>query len=409
MNPATGRPADHSDPKTWGPFDLAYRLYQHDGLAGIGFVLTGDGIVGVDLDGCRNPDTGELEPWAAEVVRQFGTYTEVSPSGTGVKLICRGQLDPKGRKRHERIEIYDRSRFFALTGRQVPGTPPQIAACQDALSALQRRLTPPVRCSDSDVIEPGSGLDGPDAELIATAFAAKNGEYVRALWEGALLSHPSWSEALLALARCLAFYTGPDPRRLERLMLSSPLVALSEAGRRKWHSSRPGGTWGRVYVIDKAINSCPVFYSHSARTKNVGHSTYTGGGAEECSDSCSERFQESTECPKASPLERAWVRTEAGEFPAVVVDSLDRTGRRLAALCWHLAGRRSGGRFFLDVRSAGKQVGCSKNTAWRRIKTLVAARLIRVLRRGRYHRVEEGRRATEFEWLGRSPSRALPA
>src|SRR5215213_1555072 len=87
INPATGRPADPSDPRTWGAFDAAVKRWQNDGLAGIGFVFEGDGLAGADLDGCRNPETGELEPWADAIVQKFGTYTEVSPSGTGVKLI----------------------------------------------------------------------------------------------------------------------------------------------------------------------------------------------------------------------------------------------------------------------------------------------------------------------------------
>jgi hypothetical protein len=56
---------------------------------GIGFVFNGDGIAGVDLDGCRNPETGAIAPWAQRIIDDFASYTEVSPSGTGVKIYFR--------------------------------------------------------------------------------------------------------------------------------------------------------------------------------------------------------------------------------------------------------------------------------------------------------------------------------
>jgi len=54
--------------------------------------------VGIDLDKCRNPETGELEPEAQEIVRRMDSYTEVSPSGTGVHIYVIG-TKPEGRCR----------------------------------------------------------------------------------------------------------------------------------------------------------------------------------------------------------------------------------------------------------------------------------------------------------------------
>jgi len=255
INPATGQPDSPTDPSSWGSFATARQRWQKDALAGIGFVFASDGFVGVDLDKCRDPESGKLEPWATAIIREFGTYTEVSPSGTGVKLIARGRLDPNGRRRNGLIEMYDSSRFFALTGHRVPRAPRRVSNCQDAIATLQRSLVPPGRAHPEPVVCSGS-FDGPDAELLALAFSARNGERVRSLWEGDKLTHKSFSEALLALARCLAFYTGSDERRLEQLMLGSPLFAASEVERRKWHEMRGTETWGRVYVVRKAIESC---------------------------------------------------------------------------------------------------------------------------------------------------------
>src|SRR4051812_18152833 len=65
----TDRKASVTSPTTWAPFPVVLKAYQHGQYDGIGFVLTKkQGIVGVDLDGCRDNQTGEIDAWAAEVV-----------------------------------------------------------------------------------------------------------------------------------------------------------------------------------------------------------------------------------------------------------------------------------------------------------------------------------------------------
>jgi primase-polymerase (primpol)-like protein len=96
-----GNLATHSSPKTWSDFDAAMRAYHFEGanLDGIGFVFDKDnGLVGIDLDHCRDPQTGTVEPWAQAIIDQFDTYTEISTSGTGVHLIAHGTLPGRGVK-----------------------------------------------------------------------------------------------------------------------------------------------------------------------------------------------------------------------------------------------------------------------------------------------------------------------
>src|SRR5262245_2213980 len=93
LSPVTGKSASPTDPRTWGRLGSALTMCQERQLAGVGFVFSPDDpYTGIDLDVCRDPDTGRLDPWAAETVARFNTYTEVSPSGTGVKLILRARL-----------------------------------------------------------------------------------------------------------------------------------------------------------------------------------------------------------------------------------------------------------------------------------------------------------------------------
>src|SRR4051794_7753634 len=86
---APKKPVDATDPKNWSDFETAVKACCVSGASGVGIAL-GDGLAGVDLDKCRDPKTGELEPWAANVVKIFDSYTEISPSGTGVKIFVKG-------------------------------------------------------------------------------------------------------------------------------------------------------------------------------------------------------------------------------------------------------------------------------------------------------------------------------
>ena len=62
--------------------------------------------------------------WALEIVRRFDSYAEWSPSGTGIHIIGRGRLPGGGRNDQEAgLEIYDRGRFFTVTGHRVEVRP----------------------------------------------------------------------------------------------------------------------------------------------------------------------------------------------------------------------------------------------------------------------------------------------
>ena len=115
-NPRTGRKASSTDIMTWSNFDTVFEAYEAGGYDGIGFMFSsGDPYTGVDLDGCRDPETGEVEPWAAEIIRDLDSFTELSPSGAGFHILVQGKLAGGGGKRGS-IEMYDMKRFFTVTG-----------------------------------------------------------------------------------------------------------------------------------------------------------------------------------------------------------------------------------------------------------------------------------------------------
>ncbi len=107
--------ASSTDLTTWRTFEEAVEDVKKGRRDGVGFVFSsGDPFAGVDLDKCRNPETGELEEWAAKIVKHLGGYAEASPSGTGVHVIIRGKAP--NRKRGK-VEAYSSERFFTMTGR----------------------------------------------------------------------------------------------------------------------------------------------------------------------------------------------------------------------------------------------------------------------------------------------------
>ncbi len=112
----TGRKASSTDSRTWGSFEEVLHIYEAGGYDGIGFVFsTGDPYCGVDLDGAVDPQTGEVVVWAEMVIEGLDGYTELSPSGTGVHVLVRGELPGSGNRKGP-LEMYDKKRFFTTTG-----------------------------------------------------------------------------------------------------------------------------------------------------------------------------------------------------------------------------------------------------------------------------------------------------
>jgi len=128
------------DPATWGEYGDAVDAWQRVANAeGIGFVFTeSDPYTGVDLDDCLD-DAGRLKEWAVPILQRFvGTYAEISPSGSGIKLWTRGNVAASSVFKYGdgQIEVYSHARFFCVTGEPWPGSLLEIADCQESLDWL---------------------------------------------------------------------------------------------------------------------------------------------------------------------------------------------------------------------------------------------------------------------------------
>jgi primase-polymerase (primpol)-like protein len=215
------REASSTDPFTWATFADVMAAYLAGHFDGIGFVL-GDGWIGLDIDGCRNPETGAIDPDALRYIRLLNTYSELSPGQTGVHGIAHG-VKPGPRCRVGPFELYADARYFTVTGYRLAELPDtveertaQIAELYHELFGPDALTTAPTECGGSDLTD--------DALL---ALAQRNAKFA-ALWSGDCSGYQSRSEADCALCCFLSYWTGRDPARIDALFRRSGLH------RQKW-------------------------------------------------------------------------------------------------------------------------------------------------------------------------------
>lgn len=226
------RHASATDPSTWSTFGHAFRTAAAQSLDGVGFVFAdGAGFAGVDLDDCRDPQTHAVTPWARRIVEALGSYAEVSPSGTGIKVFVRGKVPgPRCRRDVEdgHVEMYSSNRFFTVTGQHLAGTPTDVRDAQPALDALYAELFGADDSTTKAKPEPTVGADPDDAALLEKIRRSRIGAAFEALWRGDVTGYASASEADLALVSHLVWWTGGDADRADRLFRQSALC------REKW-------------------------------------------------------------------------------------------------------------------------------------------------------------------------------
>lgn len=249
------------DPDTWSSYEKAAELAKQEKY-GLGFVFTdNDNLVGIDLDDMRDPETGEIDSRANEIIDRLDSYTEISPSGEGFHVIVKGQM-PSGRNRKGGIEMYEGGRFFTVTGNRLPGTEPQVKRRDGPLRVIHHKFLRETKVNKTQSTTKNRGdpdIDLDDHEVLQKAKNSNNGKKFEALWNGITSGYDSHSEADLALCSYLAFWTGGDKQQMDTLFRKSGLH------RNKWdreHSSR-GKTYGEM-TIDKAVASSDNFYGEDS-------------------------------------------------------------------------------------------------------------------------------------------------
>jgi len=180
IDPETGQYASYKDPAAWGTLEEAIAGCARFHADGVGYAFMHyANIVGLDLDNCRNPATGEIDQWARDIIREANSYSEVTPSGTGVRVF----IDGKWRHPEHRtkglgsagkggLEIYSEW-FFAITGHHLRGTPREIERRSDVIERLHSRFFGLPKPSGAPTIRTAAAGTNDDAALIEKARRAE--------------------------------------------------------------------------------------------------------------------------------------------------------------------------------------------------------------------------------------------
>lgn len=126
--------ASSDDPSTWADAATTIKTAASGNFDGIGICLLNSDLVTFDIDDCRDKDTGEIEPYAMGLIDRARTYCEITPSGTGLRIIGIGS----GAKVHRKqkvpnsngvtVETYRKcERYITVTGNFLEGTPDTLA------------------------------------------------------------------------------------------------------------------------------------------------------------------------------------------------------------------------------------------------------------------------------------------
>jgi putative DNA primase/helicase len=258
VDPASGRNADAGNPATWGTVEAAHAAARRRGL-GIGYVFAEDDpFTGVDKDGCRDPETGELTPDAFILLGRLATYAEASISGKGIHAIARATKPGlRCRRRRGDLEMYDRLRLFAFSGAHLMGTPRAVMPRQAEVTAIY----------EDEFGEPELLVARPaprpvatdDATLIERARAARDDGRFDRLWRGDDADHGgNASDADYHFCRSAAFWTGGDAARIDAWYRASGRT------RPKWDERRGTRTYGAM-TIAAALASQRTFYDPEGR------------------------------------------------------------------------------------------------------------------------------------------------
>lgn len=276
INPYDGSAGKSNDPKTWSDFDTAMRaLNDVERADGLAFYFA-NGYVGLDIDHIDS----NLEDWRAgdndpnNLVNKFqdltdNTYMEVSQSGTGIHAIFKGKI-PGKRRRKGNYEMYQTGRFFALTGNNIIPDPTIKSMSDDEMKTLYEFLFGKDNVvqlhSESDNITP---VDLSVVEIIKRAEnSAKTGTrftmFMKGGWEQFYSSH---SEADMAFANDLAFWTGRDFHKMDTIFRNSSLM------REKFDEKHGAVTYG-TSLLNKAINETQNIYNPESDSQDS-ESSYT--------------------------------------------------------------------------------------------------------------------------------------
>jgi putative DNA primase/helicase len=253
-NPLTGDRAESNNPETFCSFVIAEESYKYDGeYDGVG-VRVDNGFSFIDIDHCISG--GELSDLAKDICQKIGSYTEKSPSGSGLRIVIKGDNINYDKSKYylknpsNGVEFYVSgmtNRFMTITGNTLHDDPIRHITNEELTGFLDQYMLRPVR-QQPTVSTPAPSVNLDDSEIISKAC---QNEKFRALFYGDMSEYNNdHSSADLALCNSLAFWTGCDPATIDRIFRQSALY------RDKWDRNDY-----RSETIRKAIDACTDTYN----------------------------------------------------------------------------------------------------------------------------------------------------
>ena len=274
--------ASTTDSSTWSDFQTAVNACEKYNTDGLGFVFAeGQDYVGIDVDTCFDPSTGEISEGGLKIIEMFDSYTELSPSGYGVHIFIKADpnfklpfhkhsMKPNGIERYENkngvrmkkepeIELYNCGRYFTVTG-NIFGEIKPLSERTEALKKFYSMYHDRKKIEPRSVSIPTHDLSLDDDEVLERAMNSSNGLQFRELYYGNISGYASHSNADQALCSFLAFWCQGDKCQMDRIFRSSALM------RSKWDEMRGHETYG-AFTIDNAVRTSRNFYDPAKYTK----------------------------------------------------------------------------------------------------------------------------------------------
>ena len=272
-----GKPAKSNDRKTWNSYkDCMDALCKNQGT-GLGFFL-GDGYIGIDIDKVSDEIMEysmdfNAASMTANFLRGISTYAEISPSKTGLHFIGKGKV-PGERKRYKNLEIYDRDRFFTITGNILKDKDrSKIVNINQELLPLYQKYMPRIDSVEGKAgrinLNPNSLADKnrfSQDDILNILFNRRyfnySGEDLRQIYNGNYKNYfNSQSEADFFMLGRLLYYTAD-------VEASISLMENSGLKRNKWYKKR-GSTDYIHYIADRAMNGISKFYDWNKEKADI--------------------------------------------------------------------------------------------------------------------------------------------
>ncbi len=370
-----GQNAKANDPSTWTDYQSVVAAAIFNDTSGVGFEFA-NGFAGIDLDGCRDKATGEIKPWAEEIINKIdGAYVEISPSGTGIHIFVRGVVPGKDRKFNlnpaigygkAAVEIYDTEHYFTVTGDAYFEDAGDIVECDltevYAMICKLREDNPVPKSVKATSADAGEGTK---IELLGAFGTTKYDIFM----QGDIVSdqpfvisnrigrlhYPSHSEADMAFATVLAMYHDCDTEKMSQDFRHSKLY------RDKWDRLEQQTFAKAIATATKMkANETPIVVAPDASVPKV------------------EYVDELTTIP---PFDPSVVNGIYAKFVELATRGTTLQPQYAFAIAKAIVGARMAGRVHfenLDVEpryytALIGETGSGKGEAWRRILQIITA------------------------------------